>query len=99
MIRNFSIQKQEDQAQDLMDMDEGLLAVPKAETEGSLEIGETSREGSREGSRTAAREQSAPTQSYFKEQGGYGEVVTGRNQFCKAAMVIDYVIYSAKEIK
>jgi len=99
VIRNFSIQKLEDQAQDLMDMDEGLLAVPQAETEGALDLGEPSREGADGSSRTAAQEKGAPAQSYFKETGNYGEVVTGRSQFCEADMVIDYVIYSAKEIK
>ena len=99
VVRNFSIWKLEDQAQDLMDMDEGLLAVAKAETDGLLDGGEASREGAEGSSRTASREQAAPVQNFFKEQGAYGEVVTGRNQFCEATMVVDYVIYSANEIK
>lgn len=100
VVRNVSFRKLEDQVQDLKDMEEGLLAAPRAETEGALELGDgPSQESAEESSRTAAPKEKAPVQSYFREQGVYGEVVAGRNQFCEAAIVVDYVIYSAKEIE
>ena len=100
VVRNFSIQKLEDQAQDLMDMEEGLLTVSTGAAESSPDLGDGSgRNSAEESSRTASTERIATAQNFFREKGVYGEVVTGRNPFCEADIVVDYVIYSAKEVK
>ena len=100
VTRNFSIRKLEDQAQDLIDMAQGLLGAPKAESEGSLDLADdVSGGGRRGGGRTAAPEVQTQGAGYFREKGVYGEIVTGRSELCEAVIVVDYVIYSANELK
>ena len=96
VVRNFSIRKLEDQVQDIIDMAQGLLVVPKSESEGSLELGGEN-PGPRSGrGRIAVKPQTA---NYFREQNIYGEIVSGRSGLCEANIVVDYVIYSANELK
>ncbi len=102
VVRNFSLHKLEDQTQDLIDMAQGILSVPTAEKESSLELGDGDMPGAPLGGVERGRARRLPaTLNYFKEQIPYiyGEIVTGRNDLCSATFVVDYVVYSANVLK
>lgn len=102
VVRNLAMHKVEDQVQDIIDMAQGVLMAPKSESEGSLELGGDALGMGGSGRLPGGRSggvKSALTANYFKEQNVYGEVVAGRSELSEAKIVVDYVIYSANELK
>ena len=92
VVRRFSIKKQEDQVQDIIDVAQGILGDVKGE-ENKLTV---KNEGMNpdEGQKVIA-----PRPTYFKEEGKYPECVAGRTDMCYASIVLDYVMYSGNILK
>jgi len=93
VVRRFSIKKQEDQVQDIIDVAQGILGTDKSGEAGKLAV---KNEGMNpdEGQKVIA---ARPT--YFKEEGKYPECVAGRTDMCYASIVLDYVMYSGNILK
>lgn len=93
VVRRFSLKKQEDQIQDIIDVAQGILhdrvddAAKLAVKEDSLNTGDSEK-----------KVIVAPP-TYFKEEGKYPECVAGRSDKCFATIVVDYVVYSGNILK
>ena len=103
VVRNLSIEKQEDQVQDIIDVAQGILA-DKGEEDAKLTtrndaapMGGMSMTGSMGAPGMPQQQQTRA--AYFKEEGKYGECVAGRSNVCAASLVLDYVVYSADILK
>ena len=85
VIKRFSMQKQEDQIQDIIDYASGIIG----------------KEDNNQSSNTSADDnknlQSTP--AYFKETGNYPECVAGRSTLCRVTLVVDYVETTGNQLK
>ena len=93
VVRRFSLKKQEDQIQDIIDVAQGTLH-DRTEDAAKLAV----REDSINPGDNAQKVIVAPP-TYFKEEGKYPECVAGRSDKCYATIVVDYVVYSGNILK
>ncbi len=93
VVRRFSLKKQEDQIQDIIDVAQGTLNE-RAEDAAKLAVKEDSINTSDSEKKVIV---APPT--YFKEEGKYPECVAGRSDKCYATIIVDYVVYSGNILK
>ena len=86
VIKRFSMQKQEDQIQDIIDYASGIIGKDDASAN-------KDNSGAGEGKTVQSRP------AYFKETGSYPECVAGRSTLCRATLVIDYVEATGNQLK
>lgn len=112
VVRNLSISKQEDQVQDIIDVEQGILGNHGEETATLAARGDNMNMGMNMpvpanvalGARSMQKETSIHS-SYFNEEeemkksGNKAVCVAGRSNSCQATMTIDYVVYSADNLK
>ena len=87
VIKRFSMQKQEDQIQDIIDYASGII--------GKDDEGQENKEGasSEGGNKTQIRP------AFFKEKKSYPECVAGRSTLCRVNLVVDYVELTEGKLK
>ena len=93
VVRRFSMKKQEDQVQDIIDVAQGILSE-KTEEASKLAV---SNDGVNPGE--GEKKVIVAPPSYFKEEGKYPECVAGRSDKCYATIILDYVVYSGNILK
>ena len=93
VVRRFSMKKQEDQVQDIIDVAQGILSE-KTEDASKLAI---ATDGMKPGE--GEKKVIAAPPSFFKEEGKYPECVAGRSDKCYATIILDYVVYSGNILK
>ena len=93
VVRRFSMKKQEDQIQDIIDVAQGILSDKTEEASKLAVSGDSMNPGEGEKKVIVA----PPT--YFKEEGKYPECVAGRSDKCYATIILDYVVYSGNILK
>ena len=86
VIKRFSMQKQEDQIQDIIDYASGIIGKEEAAD---------NKDNSGSGDNKNVQVKTA----YFKETKNYPECVAGRSTLCRATLVIDYVEATGNQLK
>ena len=87
VVKRFSLQKQEDQIQDIIDFASGII--------GKSENTQNNQDNSGNGERN----NSANLTAYFKETKNYPECVAGRSTLCRVTLVVDYVELTGNQLK
>ena len=86
VIKRFSMQKQEDQIQDIIDYASGI-------------IGKDNQQVGKENEAADDSKNSQVKSVFFKESGNYPECVAGRSTFCRITLVVDYVETTGNQLK
>ena len=92
VMRNFSITKQEDQIQNIIDAAQGLHNT--SEEAASMEVKGNSNADSEKQMKKALTHD-----EYLKRNNTKYECVAGRSSACSANIILDYVVYSANILK
>ena len=88
VIKRFSMQKQEDQIQDIIDYASGIIGK------------EDNSQGAKDGNVSADENKNMQAKpAYFKEKKSYPECVAGRSTICRATLVVDYVETTGNQLK
>lgn len=87
VIKRLSIQKQEDQIQDIIDFASGIIGKP----ENTQDNKDNSNSGESSGTNSLI--------SHFIETKNYPECVAGRSTLCRVTLVVDYVELTGNQLK
>lgn len=86
VIKRFSMQKQEDQIQDIIDYASGI-------------IGKDDIADNKDNSNSEYGKNTQSKSAYFKETRNYPECIAGRSTLCRVTLVVDYVEATGKQLK
>ena len=88
VIKRFSMKKQEDQIQDIIDYASGIIGKE-----------ENARDNKENNVSADDSKNMQEKQTYFKETRNYPECIAGRSTLCQVTLVIDYVEATGNQLK